>query len=81
MTTTEVPDAVEAPRDWRWLIGGASPEMLAVKWTAGLMGVTSGVVLQLIEDGVLPAVHVRRRTLVPKQAVLDLLQLQREGVA
>ena len=79
MTTTEVPPT-EVVMDERWLLREA-PGLIPVKWTAKSAKVTPAVIMQMIEDGILPAVRVGRRILVPRQAVLDLLQLPRENSA
>lgn len=65
-------------RDADWLIHRA-PELIPQAAVCDITGLATITVAQMIADGKLPAMRLRRRVLVPRQAVLDLLHLDRSG--
>lgn len=67
-------------RDVKWLQGSA-PELISRQPIAEVLDTDRTTVDTLIANGTLPSVRLKRRVLIPRQAVLDLLRLPRIDVA
>ena len=55
--------------------------VLSVTEAAGVLGISRALAYELVARGELPAVHLGRRLLVPKTALLELLGLSRPSFA
>lgn len=67
-------------RDAKWLME-AAPELVPLRPASEVAGMDMRTLAKLVEAGDLPSVKTERRTLIPRQALLDMLHLTRAGAA